>query len=120
MARCLYCEEKIGWFKKTCSDCQAMLQMVKDLGTQFSFRQLLDKLMQTPASNEKIQKFLEKDIQGQGSIRDLITARMTNQLAHTMGQPTDTSAETVRRIREEEKKRPQRPLKPGEVDPFRR
>jgi len=120
MARCLYCSENSGWFKKVCQDCQGMLGVLNSLGTQFSFRELLDKLMETSATNEKIQKFLEADIRGEGSIRDMITARMTNQLAHTMGQPTDTTAEIVRRIREEEKKRPVRPLKPGEIDPFRR
>ncbi len=117
MGRCLYCREKAGWFRRICAQCEAMLQKVAELGTQFSFRELLDKLMDTQASNEKIEKFLEADIRGQGSIRDLITARMTNQLAHTMGQPTDTDAEKVKKIREEEKKRP--PLKPGQPDPYR-
>lgn len=97
-----------------------MLKGIGTLGPQFSFRQLLDQLMATGASNEKIQSFLDADIRGQGSIRDWITARMTNQLAHTMGQPTDTDAEKVRRIRQDELNNPRRPLKPGEADPFRR
>ena len=120
MAQCLYCQEKAGWLKKICVDCRAMLQSLEDLGPQFSFRQLLDQLMTTQASNEKIQKFLDADAQGRGSIRDWITARMTNQLAQTMGQATDTDASKVKKIREEELKNPRRPLKPGEVDPFRR
>jgi macrodomain Ter protein organizer (MatP/YcbG family) len=120
MAKCLYCQEKAGWFKKICPECRQLLQKVQELGTQFSFRELLDKLTETSAPNEKIQKFLEANINGQGSIRDWITARMTNQLAHVMGQPTDTDAQKVKKIREEEKLRPQVPLKPGEIDPFRR
>jgi len=96
------------------------LAKVQELGTQFSFRELLDRLTETSASNEKIQKFLEADVRGQGSIRDHITARMTNQLAHTMGQPTDTDAFKVKLIRQEEKQRPQVELKPGEIDPMRR
>jgi len=97
-----------------------MLGTLKDLGTGFSFRTLLDKLMATGASNEKIQRFLESDIKGQGSIRDFITARMTNQLAQTVGQPTNTDAKKVKAIREAEKKRTPIKLKPGEPDPFRR
>ncbi len=97
-----------------------MLDAIGGLGPSFSFRDMLDALMATQASNEKIEKFLESDIKGQGSIRDLITARMTNELARTVGQPTDTDADKVRRIREEEKKRPKIALKPGEIDPFRR
>ncbi len=120
MAKCRYCAEKAGFFKKVCPDCTLMLQKVRELGTQFSFRELLDALGKTSASNEKIQKFLEADIKGQGSIRDHITARMTNQLAHVMGQPTDTDAFKVKWIREEDKKRPQIELKPGAVDPLRK
>lgn len=120
MGKCLYCQAKAGWFKPVCKDCQSMLDTIGRLGPSFSFRDMLDALMATSASNEKIEKFLEADIKGQGSIRDLITARMTNELARTVGQPTDTDAEKVRRIREEEKKRPKVPLKPGEIDPFRR
>ncbi len=97
-----------------------MLQAIKDLGTSFSFRVLLDKLIATQASNEKIQKFLETDIEGQGSIRDLITARMTNQLAHTMGQPTDMAPQKVKLIREAEKKNPIPNDLPGEINPYRR
>lgn len=120
MAKCLYCQEKAGWFKPVCKDCQGMLDAIGRLGPSFSFRDMLDALMATRASNEKIERFLEADIKGQGSIRDLITARMTNELARTVGQPTDTDADKVRRIREEEKKRPKVALKPGEVDPFRK
>ena len=120
MAKCLYCQEKAGWFKPVCVDCKAMLGCLKDLGTGFSFRDLLDTLMATGASNTKIEKFLETDLRGQGSIRDMITARMTNELAVTVGQPADTDAQKVKRIREEEKKRPQIPLKPGQCDPMRK
>lgn len=118
MAKCRYCQEKAGFFKKLCPECRALLQVLAGLGPFFSFRELLDRLGATPASNEKIQKFLEADIDGQGSFRDRITARMTNQLAHTMGQPPTMDPITVKKIREEEKKRP--PLKKGAPDPFRK
>ena len=120
MANCLYCREKAGWFKAVCPQCQAMLNAIQTLGSGFSFRDLLDALMATKAPNEKIEKFLETDIKGQGSIRDLITARMTNELARTVGQPTDTDAHKVKKIREDEKKRPKIPLKPGQPDPMRK
>ena len=118
MARCRYCQEKAGFFKKICPQCHSLLAVIEGLGPFFSFRELLDQLGSTAASNEKIQKFLEADVDGRGSIRDRITARMTNQLAHTMGQPPTMDPITVKKIREEEQKRP--PLKPGESDPFRR
>ncbi|HCU23993.1 MAG TPA: hypothetical protein DF383_03170 [Deltaproteobacteria bacterium] len=120
MAKCIYCKEKSGFFKAVCSDCSVLLKAVQGLGASFSFREMLDALMATPASNEKIEKFLDADIQGQGSIRDFITARMTNELARTVGQPTDTDPLKVKKIREEEKTRPQPLRRPGEADPFRR
>jgi len=120
VAKCLYCQEKAGWFQAVCRDCKAMLAKLQELGTGFSFRDLLDALMATSASNAKIEKFLDADLRGQGSIRDMITARMTNELAMRVGQPTDTDSLKVKQIREEEKKRPQIPLKPGQCDPMRR
>lgn len=120
MGKCLYCRENAGWFKKICKECGAMLQSLKALGGSFSFRVMLDRLMATGASNEKIEKFLQADIGGQGSIRDIVTARMTNQLAQTMGQPTDMDAKKVKWIREAEKKNPTPNDLPGEINPYRR
>lgn len=97
-----------------------MLAAIKDLGSQFSFRTLLDALMEACSSNDKIERFLESDIGGQGSIRDIVTARMTNQLAHTMGQPTDMSGKKVKWIREAEAKNPTPNDLPGPVNPYRR
>jgi hypothetical protein len=97
-----------------------MLQTLKGLGISFSFRELLDRLMETSASNEKIEKFLQADIHGQGSIRDIVTARMTNELAQRMGQPTDMSSSKVKWIREAEQKNPTPNDLPGEINPYRR
>lgn len=120
MSLCRYCHEPAGWFKKTCTDCQSLLAKLAELPVSFSFRQLLDKLMETPASNDKIQRFLEADLDGQGSLRDFITARMTNELAVTVGQPATMDAQRVKQIREAEQKQPASVLKPGEIDPMRR
>ncbi len=120
MSQCIYCQEKAGFLKKTCAQCKEMLEIIQSLGAQFSFRELLDALMASSASNEKIQKFLDTDAHGQGSIRDNITARMTNQLAHTMGQHTDMSPQKVKTIRELEKKNPTPNDLPGDINPYRR
>lgn len=120
MGKCQYCQCRAGFLKPICPDCKAMLDAIKKLGNNFSFRVLLDALMETNASNEKIERFLEADLGGQGSIRDMITARMTNQLAHTMGQPTDMAPSKVKLIREAEKKNPTPNDLPGPVNPYRR
>lgn len=97
-----------------------MLQVIEKLGAGFSFRTLLDELMQVCDSNEKIERFLTADLSGQGSIQDLITARMTNQLAHTMGQPTDMDPRKVKVIRQAEAKNPTPNDLPGPENPYRR
>jgi macrodomain Ter protein organizer (MatP/YcbG family) len=97
-----------------------MLQTLKGLGTSFSFRELLDRLMETSASNEKIERFLQADITGQGSIRDIVTARMTNELAQRMGQATDMNSSKVKWIREAEQKNPIPNDLPGAINPYRR
>ncbi len=120
MARCRYCQEKTGWFKRSCGDCQEMLEALRQLPQGFSFRQLLDCLMATRASNEKIRLFLDTDWEGQGSLRDTMTAHMTNQLAKTMGQATDMVPQKVKMIREAETKNPTPNDLPGEINPYRR
>ena len=120
MADCQYCQCKAGLFRRICHDCDEMLEALKKLGEGFSFRDMLDSLLATKASNEKIEKFLEADILGQGSIRDMITARMTNELAHTMGQPTEMDPQKVKVIREAEKKNPSANDLPSEINPYRR
>lgn len=120
MGKCQYCRFNAGFFRRICRDCTDLLEALKGLQGAFSFRELLDGLMQTNASNEKIERFLEADIQGMGSIRDMITARMTNQLAHTMGQPTDMAPKKVKMIREMEKKNPTPNDLPGPLNPYRK
>ena len=120
MGRCIYCQDSAGWFKRLCGDCKGMLEALKELDGQFSFRTLLDALMEACPSNEKIERFLDSDIGGQGSIRDIVTARMTNQLAHTMGQPTDMTSKKVKWIREAEAKNPTPNDLPGPINPYRR
>lgn len=98
--RCAYCGEKAGFLKRTCRTCVRLVEVVDSLPPSFGFRELLDHLMETGASNEKIDCFLERDVDGSGSLREKMTARMTNQVMAALGQPSHLTAKDVKRVKD--------------------
>ena len=58
-------------------------------------------MMATGASNQKIEAFLETDVTGTGSVRNHITARMTNEVMAGLGQPSHMKGEDVKKVREQ-------------------
>lgn len=100
MAHCVYCQERSGFFSQVCRDCRKLIAAVKALGDSYGYRALLDSLMATAVSTEKIQQFLDADPDGSGSLNDRVTARMTNELMGALGQASDLKAEDVRAVKE--------------------
>lgn len=101
MGRCLYCQEKAGFLKKTCHDCTKLTQVFDRLKKEgsFGYSTLLDVLLETGVPTDKIDHFLETDLDGSGSLRDKVTARMTNEVMSSLGIPTDMDAEKVKAVR---------------------
>jgi hypothetical protein len=64
-----------------------------DMATMF------DSLMATGVPRHTIERFLDADPDGQGSVRDQIAAEMTNQLLEGLGQRARQSVADVQRIR---------------------
>jgi len=60
---------------------------------------MFDSLMATGVPRPAIERFLDADPNGQGSVRDQIVADMTNQLLETLGQRSRQSVADVQRIR---------------------
>ncbi|MBI1909636.1 MAG: hypothetical protein HYS22_05655 [Deltaproteobacteria bacterium] len=108
MAVCLYCQIKAGFLKKICPDCLKLAQAFRQLEASgsFGYNDLLDTLLNTGVSTEKIDRFLEADIDGTGSARNKVTARMTNEVMGSLGIPSRMEAADVKKVREtmEEKK----------------
>jgi hypothetical protein len=67
----------------------------------FGYRELLDTLIATGIDHAKIEKFLDADVDGRGSVNDQITARMTNQIMESMGQPSQMSGKDVKKVRKD-------------------
>ncbi len=98
MARCIYCQCRSGFISQVCRDCRTLTRAFKTLNENFGYRELLDKLLDTGVDPDKIEKFLDTDTEGTGSISQRITARMTNQLMADLGQPTKMSGQDVKEV----------------------
>lgn len=61
---------------------------------------LMDLFIASGAPREKVEKFLNGDPDGAGTVRDQIAADMTNQLMQALGQRSRQTASDVKRIRE--------------------
>ncbi|HEX5037572.1 MAG TPA: hypothetical protein VFX30_10475 [bacterium] len=105
--KCAYCEEKAGFFKRVCKDCDRLVETVKEIHGRaereggFGYRDLLDTLIATGIDHAKIEKFLDADVDGRGSVNDQITARMTNQIMESMGQPSQMTGKDVKKVRKD-------------------
>lgn len=99
--KCIYCQEKAGFFKRFCHDCSKLVAIIKRAPSSFGYRELLDQLLATDVPSEKIEKFLDTDSDGTGSLNDQITARMTNQVMTSLGQPSQMTSRDVKQVRKD-------------------
>ncbi len=97
--RCRYCLEPAGWWRRRCRACRRLLQVFRAArGTDLAT--LLELWLATGATREKIERFLDADPQGEGSVRDQIAADRTNELLAALGQRGRQSVADVKRARE--------------------
>jgi len=61
---------------------------------------LLERFIATGTARSKLEKFLDGDPTGAGTVRDQIAADMTNELMRALGQRARQTAGDVKRIRE--------------------
>ncbi len=100
MAQCIYCQHKSGFISQVCKDCRKLIAVMKDLPDTAGYRTLLDTLLDTGVDPDKIDVFLDADPDGNGSVSQQLTARMTNQLLSGMGQIGHTTAKDVKKIQD--------------------
>lgn len=99
MAKCQYCGERAGILRQSCKDCRRLEEQARAYGGQVGFSELLDRLEETGVPPEKIMRFLKANPDGRGSVRDRLTADMTNELLQIMGINERQTADDVQRIR---------------------
>lgn len=100
MRRCAYCGARGSFWAKICSDCRKLLARFHELRGQVGYGEFLDGLERTGVPKEKIMAFLKADPDGQGSIRDRVTAEMASELMAVMGLKGSQTPQDVKRIRE--------------------
>jgi len=61
---------------------------------------MMDVFIATGVPRDKVERFLDADPAGSGTVRDQIAADMTNQLLQALGQRSRQTAGGVKRIRE--------------------
>jgi hypothetical protein len=101
--KCVYCETKAGFFKRVCADCGRLVDTVRALHEKgaFGYRELLDTLIATGVDSQRIEKFLDADVDGRGSVNDQVTARMTNQIMESLGTPSRMTGKDVKQVRKD-------------------
>jgi hypothetical protein len=100
MPRCCFCKERAGMWSRICPDCRKLMARVEELRGRVGYGEFLDGLEATGVAKEKILLFLTADPDGNGSVRDQVTAEMTTQLMKVMGLAGQQTPEEVKRIRE--------------------
>jgi len=99
--RCRYCGEYVGLFRRCCADCRSLLDVYERHRDDIALSELLDRLIATGVARPKIEAVLERDPDGTGSVRDRVTADMSNRLLAAMGIAATQTAADVRKLREQ-------------------
>jgi len=99
--RCRYCAEYVGLFRRCCADCRTLLEVYERHRDDIALSELLDRFIATGVARPKIEAVLERDPDGTGSVRDRVTADMSNRLLAAMGVPAKQTAADVRKLREQ-------------------
>lgn len=97
--RCRSCEEPAGWWHRRCGDCRRLADVFA-VHRGADMAAMMDLFIASGAPRDKVEKFLDADPHGAGSVRDQIAADMTNQLLGALGQRGRQTAADVKRIRE--------------------
>ncbi len=107
MASCTYCGEGAGIWARVCRECRRLEEQARAYGGQVGFSELLDRLEETGVPPDKIMRFLKANPDGRGSVRDRLTADMTNELLKIMGINERQTPDDVERIRRSGGKTPE-------------
>lgn len=97
--RCRYCHERAGWFRRVCADCRRLLAIYTRHQGQLGLLQFLDLFIATGLPREKIEAFMNADPNGQGNVKDQITADMSTELLGAMGVNVRQTADDVKQLR---------------------
>lgn len=99
--RCRYCHGRAGLFRRTCSACARVLEIVETAAGRVGWTELVDLFAEAGLTRERVDCVLDAELDGQPTLRDRLTSRMANALMQNLGMPGRQSPEDVRRVRRE-------------------
>jgi hypothetical protein len=97
--RCLYCSQHAGLFKRTCTVCAHVVDVVERAGAEVGLVGLVDIFAAEGLRREQVDRVLDAEIGEHPTLRDRMTSQMANLLMRNLGMPGRQSPEDVRRVR---------------------
>lgn len=95
---CGICAQPARWWRRRCDDCTRLAAVfVAHRGADMGA--MMELFIASGAPRQKVEKFLQTDLDGGGSVRDQVAADMTNELMHAFGQHGRQTPRQVERIR---------------------
>lgn len=84
---------------RTCAVCAKVLRVVDKIGAESGISALADGFIAEGLTLAQVEQVLDAEPGGEPSLRDRLTAEMTNALMRNLGIPGRQTPEDVRRIR---------------------
>jgi hypothetical protein len=97
--RCIYCQASAGLMRRVCSTCAKVAAIVERHGASVGPAGLVDLFKAEGLTREQVNRVLDAQIGSAPTIRDRMTADMTNALMRGLGMPGRQSPDDVRRVR---------------------
>lgn len=97
---CRSCHAPAGFLKRLCDPCAEVWRLYEQHRGSVGLTQFLDLLIDAGLAREKIEAALNGDPDGEGALRDRLTADMANRMLADMGVAGRQTAADVKRLRE--------------------
>ena len=97
--RCIYCHERAGFIRRTCTPCAKVVAIVNRAGGDVGLAGLVDIFVEEGLKRDQVDVVLDAQIGVEPTIRDRLTSNLTNVLMRNLGMPGRQSPEDVKRVR---------------------
>ncbi|MGD1026745.1 hypothetical protein [Candidatus Binatus soli] len=97
--RCVYCSKRAGLIRRVCTLCAKVVAIVDRAGGEVGLAGLVDIFVEEGLTREQVDAVLDTQVGVEPTIRDRLTASMTNHLMRNLGMPGRQSPEDVRKVR---------------------
>jgi hypothetical protein len=97
--RCVYCRASAGLMRRVCGTCAKVVAIIERGGASVGPGALVDIFKAEGLTREQVNRVLDAQIGSEPTVRDRLTANMTNALMRGLGMPGRQSPSDVKRVR---------------------